>query len=300
MDIVFVNFDRNNRPYGLLGYFWSLHNFLRDANDPDLKYSNQSLSFYMDSETLYLTKDANGNLTDQGLKEQISTLGHELTHMINFYQRSVLMYESSTGRDFSFDTFLEEMSAMMMEDWVSLRLDASFNTIRDGRFPEWLANAAYNCDLTRWINETSNTCFSYNVSGSFGGFLLRQYGMGFYQNLLRNRDSTDSLAMLDNAIRSIDPATGLDSALVRWGTSIALLPATTSPVGYAYPEQLIAGYLLPALNGPDYIDDRILPRTVPTYLEGYAHFPLERHPVGASYSEVIPVPPGVTLSVVAQ
>lgn len=100
IDIVLVNFVPDGRPYGLLGYFWSLNDFKADPSDAQLKYSNQSLSFYIDTETLYLGR--NGNAT------QISTLPHEFIHMINFYQRSVLQ-----GTQYQFDTFLKEMPALM-------------------------------------------------------------------------------------------------------------------------------------------------------------------------------------------
>ncbi|WP_204277729.1 M30 family zinc metallopeptidase, partial [Enterobacter hormaechei] len=69
--------------------------------------SNQSLSLYVDSETIYL----GGN---DGLNTVISTLGHEFTHMANFYQRGVLH-----GSQYMYGTWLEEMTAMTMEDVLS-------------------------------------------------------------------------------------------------------------------------------------------------------------------------------------
>src|SRR4030095_521913 len=49
VDIFFVNFDRNRQPYGLVGYFWALNNFIKGSGD--LAYSNESLGLYLDSES---------------------------------------------------------------------------------------------------------------------------------------------------------------------------------------------------------------------------------------------------------
>ncbi|BCL75884.1 hypothetical protein JHS3_16200 [Jeongeupia sp. HS-3] len=291
IDIVFVNFDRNNKPYGLMGYFWSLNNFLKDNNHAELKNSNQSLSFYMDTETVYLGGET-------GIKNEISTLAHEFVHMINFYQRGVVL--NTVNTDNTFDTSWEEMSAMMMEDIIGTRLDAVYHPIRDGRFPEWLAQGAYNCNPLNWINDTKSQCFSYNVTGSFGAYLLRQYGVGFYKHFLRNTSfnaGSQPVALLDSSIKQFG-GRGYAEALRRWGASIALLPSATSPAGFGYPQRVDSGFTLPGLNGSNYASVRKLPTSVPGLLEGYAHFPIVRKPAGASYVEMLTVPAGTTLSVI--
>ncbi|UXY16997.1 hypothetical protein N8I74_08305 [Chitiniphilus purpureus] len=299
LNIVFVNFDRDGAPYGLLGYFWSVNNFIRDDNDPELQYSNEALSFFMDTETLYLVQ---GNT---GLKVQVSTLAHEFVHMINYYQRGVLLYDDRNDTDrrndlyYGFDTFLEESTALMMEDIVGLKLDPTYNAARDTSFPGYLANSSFNCSLTRWIGDTGSLCFSYNVAASFGAYLLRHHGIGFYQGLLRNKSSTDSVAMLDNAIRQAG-GTGLADALRRWATVIALLPANGAPALHGYPERRDSGYTLPAINGPDYAHKRVLPAAAPLQLQPYAHFPLVRRPNTDRFEAVMPVPAGLSLSVVVQ
>ncbi|WP_187360141.1 M30 family zinc metallopeptidase [Chitinolyticbacter meiyuanensis] len=283
LDIVLVNFDHDNQPYGLMGYFWSYNNFKRSTSTPQ---SNESLSLYLDTETIYRTAG------DTGLKTQLNTLAHELTHMINFYQRGVVL-------DNTFDTFLEETSALMMEDIVGLRIDPDYHPIRDGRFPDWLNQAGYNCNVTTWDDDSGSACFSYSVNGSFGGYLLRYYGVEFYRRLLRDDSSSNSVTLLDNAIRGVG-GLGLADAVRRWGTSIALLPALGTPATFGYPERIDSGYTLPGINGPDYLADRVLPSSVPSMLQGYAHFPVVRTPAGNSYNETISVPPGTTLSVIVQ
>lgn len=290
IDIVFVNFDRNNQPYGLLGYFWSINNFVRDITDSDFRYSNESVSFYMDTETIYLD-------TRDGLAAQLSTLAHEFVHMINFYQRGVRMGTAPGGAFYTFDTFLEEMSALMMEDVVGLNVTPGYNSARDDSIPTWLRKGGYNCDLTNWNGSTSAQCFSYPVAASFGAHLLRHHGVSFYRNLLTNKSSTDSIAILDNAIKQ-SGGTDLATALQRWSTNIALLPATASPSGFGLPERIDGNFTLPAINTPDLLALRTLPNSLPNYLNAYGHFPFVRTPTNGVYSETLPIPAGVTLSVI--
>lgn len=287
IDIVFVNFVPDGKPYGLLGYFWSLNNLQANPSIGQLKYSNESLSFYMDTETVYLD-------LARGMDVQISTLAHEFVHMVNFYQRRVLR-----GMSYGFDTFLEEMSAVMVEDVLGERITPGYNTARDEHMPAWLARSGFNCDPTEW--STGSTCFGYNVVGSYGAYLLRQYGVGFYQQMLKNTSSTDSWTVLDNAITTAG-GPGLAGTLPRWGASIALLPGAASPQGYGYPQRNDAsGFTLVGINGPDYAKVRQLPDAVPPTLAGHGHFPLTRQANDKGvYQEQLSVPQGATLTVVVQ
>lgn len=290
LDIVFVNFVPDRTPYGLLGYFWSLNNFKQDPANPDLKYSNQSLSFYMDTETLYLDPAA-------GMTNQISTLSHEFVHMTNFYRRSVQL--SKPGTDYAFDTFLEEMSAMMGEDIVAQRVTPGFNSIASGRVPSWLSHSGFNCDPAAWSADTAAPCFGYDVNGSLGAYLVRQYGVGFYKQLLSNTTSTDSLQVLGNAIQQAGGPT-LPVAVQRWGANIALLPAD-SPSGFGWPARTEQGFTLAAINGSSLASSRVLPTTVPVNLNARGHFPFLRQPdAQGTYQEQLRVPAGSTLTAVVR
>ncbi|MBL8357531.1 MAG: hemagglutinin [Delftia acidovorans] len=290
LDIVFVNFVPDRTPYGLLGYFWSLNNFKADPADPDVKYSNQSLSFYMDTETLYLDPAA-------GMTNQISTLSHEFVHMTNFYRRSVQL--SKPGTDYAFDTFLEEMSAMMGEDIVAQRVTPGFNSIASGRVPSWLSRSGFNCDPAAWSADTVAPCFGYDVNGSLGAYLVRQYGVGFYKQLLSNTTSTDSLQVLGNAIQQAGGPT-LPVAIQRWGANIALLPGDV-PSGYGWPARTEQGFTLAAINGSSLASSRVLPTTVPVNLNARGHFPFLRQPdAQGTYQEQLRVPAGSTLTAVVR
>ncbi|MDM0119622.1 M30 family zinc metallopeptidase [Variovorax arabinosiphilus] len=288
IDIFLVNFDRNAQPYGMGGYFWGLNNFKTGAGQ--LAYSNESLSMYMDTETMYLDGE-------RGLRQVVTALAHEGMHMQNFYRRSVSM-----GSQFAFDDWLEEMSALMMEDWASYALDTSHNAIRDARLPYYLnyrGSGSYNCELTRW-DPMGTVCESYAVVGSFGGYLNRQFGLGFFQSVLRSTGLTDSAAVLEAAIKAQRPDSGIGQELRRFSSAAAgLVPLSAGVAGYSMPMRNDDGLQLVAMD-PAALGEsgRGLPAAVPSTLKGFASFPVSRFRLTGSYKETVRVPPGSTLTVV--
>ncbi len=288
LDIFLVNFDRNGQPYGMGGYFWGLNNFKTGAGQ--LAYSNESLSMYMDTETMYLDGD-------RGLRQVVTALAHEGMHMQNFYRRSVSM-----GSQFAFDDWLEEMSALMMEDWASYALDNSHNAIRDARLPYYLnyrGSGSYNCELTRW-DPMGTVCESYAVVGSFGGYLNRQFGLGFFQSVLRSTGLTDSAAVLEAAIKAQRPDSGIGQELRRFSSAAAgLVPLSAGVTGYSMPTRNDDGLQLVAMD-PAALGEagRGLPAAVPSTLKGFASFPVSRFRLSGTYKETVRVPQGSTLTVV--
>lgn len=283
IDIVLLNFDRDSAPYGLVGFFWALNNFTR-AVEPA---SNESLAFFLDTETLYLAGEA-------GLRVQMDTLVHEFVHMILFYQRDVLI-----GTQAVFDTWLEELAAMMMEDLLNNSLDPAYNAMQLDHLPAWLSTGNFNCDITQWDENYSSDCFSYVVLRPFGAWLLRHYGVDFYRELLSDNSSVMSTEVLDNAIRRAGGA-GFGDAVRRWGTALALLPGDTSPQGFGFPSRVEQGFTLPSINGPDYESIRRVPSFRPFLLKAWGHFPVLRSGLDDTFTEVISVPPQTTLSVIVQ
>ncbi|PWK35367.1 M30 family zinc metallopeptidase [Cupriavidus plantarum] len=285
IDIVILNFDRNNQPYELVGYFYARNNFKR-ASQP---YSNESISLYLDSETLYLAGAA-------GMQQMRMTMAHEGMHMQNFYRRGV--QQSSV---YMYDTWLEEATAMMMEDFASFTIDPTYNAIRDVRFRDYVAYGAgsYNCNLTVWRPFDANVCDSYSVSGAFGGFLNRQLGLAFYRNLLSNFSTTNSVGVLDAAIRSVQPGSGFLQQFAAWSaTAGSLMPASASPAGYGYPVRAEGGFVLPQIDPASYAARRTLTAAVPQMLQAYASLPIVRQAVRGTYRETVRVPAGTQLSIV--
>jgi hypothetical protein len=292
LDIVFVNFDRNNLSGGMVGYFWSLNNMRKNVLYP---YSNEALVFFADTEMLYLTQN--------GINIMLSTLAHELTHMINFYQRDVKMSEEDV-----YDTFLEEMTAIMMEDIIGSKIENDFNDVRDSNYRGWLSGALYNCDFTDWENCGTQSVNSYHTAGSFGAYLLRHYGIDFYKNLLKYpvprplsiNDRQNSIALLDDVIKTKTYNTeGLGRAVQRWGANIALLPAAYSPKDFGYPERSEGSFYLSAFDGDNFKSIRSMPPK-PSTLNGYGNYPLKRNITANQYEENVIVPSGVSVTVIVK
>ncbi|WP_454762990.1 M30 family zinc metallopeptidase [Cupriavidus campinensis] len=284
VDIVILNFDNDGKGYGTVGYFWGLHNLLKTADSR----SNESVSLYLDSETLALGGAA-------GMQAMKMTMAHEGTHMQNFYRRAVLM-----GPSFAYDDWLEEMTAMQMEDFLSYSIDPTYNAIRDVRFPDFYRKSSYNCPLLMFTGGSA-TCESYSVSGSFGGFLDRQLGLAFYKDLL-TRQVASSKDALDQAIRVAQPGLTFDQALMRWAvTNGSGMPAAKAPAGYGYPLRPDSGFVLPEIDPASASNAalRKLPAVVPAFLQGLGTLPLTRTATDGVYSDKVRVPAGVALSVVA-
>lgn len=286
IDIVVLNFKKDGEPFGNIGYFWALHNVAKTATG-DAQNSNESVSLYLDAETLYL----GGSRGVQAIK---MTMAHEGMHMQNFYRRSVSM-----GPTYAFATWLEEMTAMMMEDFASFTVDPTFNNVRDVRFPDYVRYSGFKCNLLSFTGLAATGCDSYSVSGSLGGFLNRQIGLSFYKGLLASKLSTDSMVVLDQAIRAADPSTSFNQELLRWTTtSNTLMPAASAPSRYGYPARTEGGFTLPAIDPAASASLRTLPTIAPVLLQPYGSFPLKRAAVNGTYTDKVRVPAGSTLSVV--
>lgn len=283
--IIVSNLTRDQRAGGLLGYFDPANNFLATR----LANSNEALLFFVDSESL-----AANPLWQNVI---VSTLAHELVHMINFYQRTVL---KSTGSSVvQYDTWLEEMTAMMAQDIVDTRL-GSYHTLRDTWFPGWVASGAYNCNLTTYKED--EPCFSYDVGGSFSGYLLRQYGTGLFRSLAQSGE-INSVTALDQAIRKYAADDGFAESLRRWGSAIALLDGSASPSRFGYPQrtETVGGvlYTLPAINGVDYASLRSVP-ALPSSLQPYAHAAQIMSITDTIFTRKVTIPAGTAFTLVIQ
>jgi Peptidase M30 len=215
---------------GWAGYFSGGNNFLKSASQP---YSNQALVFFI-----------NANQLQASLNFTLSTLLHETTHMVNFYQRSVL-------KGYSHDTWLEETSAMMTEDIVGPTVIknadlSSYNKIAVTRLPGYLGTGGA-VSLINWPNLSGP---NYYMGGAFGAFLNRRYGLAMYQQIATSCvDGTGlagvtSYACLDGLIKK-GGGNGYSDEFARFGASIfGALPAAGAPLGYGYPSVTSMGYTL--------------------------------------------------------
>lgn len=286
INIVVTNFESDSTAGGLLGYFYGLNNFLKTTGS-SYTNSNEALVFFIDSETL-----ASSSQRYQDL--MVSTLAHEFTHMINFYQREVL-------NGVAFDTWLEEVSAMMMEDILNPQIVSTYNDIRDSRLPGWFASGINNCSLTTYNDSTTDSCFSYSIGGAYGAYLLRQYGIDFYKTLLQST-SSNSITALDAAIKASDSSASFATSVKRWGAAIALLDSSVLPSGYGYPAKTVtvgsSSWTLPAFSGSSFSSYRKISSSLPSSLKAYAHAAQTFSASGSSFSRTVSIPANTTLTVV--
>ena len=280
LDVVLIRFPAGDSS---VGYFLSRDLLRQSANAA----SNEALSLYVDTRALYAG-------SSQGLLRTLSTTAHELTHAINYYRRGVRMFQApATG--YAYADWLEEMSALMMEDLVGLRITGNYNAARDLRVPRWFGSSALSCPLTDFQADPQRSCFSYDALGSFGAWLLRAYGAGFYRALLRDGSSVDSRVLLDHSIR-VAGGPGLDEALRRWGTSGFLASGSPSG-GYGFPTRNEDGYALPAITGKGLFES---PARLDTALPVLGQRAAARTPQTARYSETFQLPAHSVLTVIVR
>lgn len=279
IQIVVANLSPDSSAGGLLGFYDSTNSYRKSAHGD----SNEALLLFIDSESLVTAYQ----------DMIISTLGHEFMHMINFYQRTVM--KSVDGNILHFETWLEEMTAMMAQDIIDTQL-GSFHFLRDNFFPCWVTSYSLNSNL----NQIGSGYYNYCAGGSYSGYLLRQYGVGFFRDLVQS-DETDSIAALDEIIRKYNGNADYRQAMRRWGASLALLDSSQLPEGYGYPQrsQAFSGitYTLPAINGPDYAWLRRVP-ALPPLIEPYTHA-VETFTVGEPLlKRKITLPPGSAITLI--
>jgi len=251
--------------------------------------ANGALAVHLDSEELY----AGG---EKGLKDMAATLAHEATHLQNFYRRTLKMGFLNMN-----DVWLEEMSAMMMMDYATHVVDPDISIVRDYLFGSYIyGEGMYNCGLTQWTMDHPS-CHPYAVAGSFGAFLNRQLGIGFYRNLLNATRETTSLHMMDKTIRAATGNAGFDEMFRRFtATTGGMIKAGAEPAGYGFPARVEGGFTLAKIDPQAFAPTRTLVSKVPAQLQPLASLPIVRPKVDGYFWETVKVPPGTVLTVVVQ
>ena len=279
VDIVLLDFKASgNQPRA---YFWARNNYLK-AFSPG---SNEALAVFLDAPGTYAS--------ERGLAWARSNLAHEMLHLQNFYRRQV----RSEFRD-TYPVWLEEMSAMVFEDIVSAPLGGTYNSLRDGRLPAYLAGNT-NCP---WLDfgAAGSACDSYAATGLFGAYLVRQFGVGWFSDVL-HRGGGDGVAVVEAAMRAAAPASDFATACRRFAVSAsALVLSATAPPGYGFPARQDAGWNLVPIEPRDMARYRKVSAALPAGIVDCGSALLQRQPDRGVYSDLVRVPAGVTLSVVVQ
>jgi Peptidase M30 len=228
INVVLLNVPDNS---GWAGYFFAGNNQLKTSRAS----SNEALAFFINAEQVR-----------RDLNFATSTLMHESTHMVNFYQRTV-------ARGVVHDTWLEETSAMMTEDIVAPAVIGGYNKIMKVRLPDYL-NAGGNVSYLNWPTLVDSSSH-YGLGGGFGAFLNRRYGLSIYQQLVTscsNGPATSTAAArtsydcLDELIKA-NKGVGFSDEFARFGATVfGRLPVAGAPGGYGYPSKQAGDYTLQA------------------------------------------------------
>ncbi|MCP4134418.1 MAG: hypothetical protein GY754_25825 [bacterium] len=223
---------------GTVGYFYSLHNFLTSSYPT----SNERIMFFLDA-VMFANDDEGGSgtwaTTDTWPEEVISTLAHEFQHMIHYYQKTVKNTLSSGS-----ETWLDEMCAMITEDYVSKKLaikgprgvigtnlDVGSSSNTDGRL--YYFNQYNDRSLTDWYSGStlSEVLKDYSASYSFGAWLARNFsGIALLQNMVQN-SNTDYQAVT-TALASVGNGDDFGTLLRRWAIAQLLSDKTNTSSPY--------------------------------------------------------------------
>ncbi len=201
------------------GYFSTMHSVLKTTSALYAN-SNEALVFFISA--------------TQSQNRINSTLIHELTHMINFYQRTVLY-------GVKHDTWLEETSAMMTQDIFDS--GATLNTC-DNLTPiacrlNGYARTGGAVSYVEWVTLAAN---SYDMGGAFGAFLNRRFGPGIYVQLMTDCDTPSanqsSVECLDFLIQN-NGSPGFTDEFARFGASVfGKINEANPPARYGFPAKI--------------------------------------------------------------
>ncbi len=262
------------------GYFYGCNNFRRGA-DARCGATNEALAFFIDSGQVKVSRSYIG-----------SALLHELTHMVNFYQRAV-------SRNIPNDTWLEETTATMTDDMVTPLATPDHVTILPGQRILPYVRSGGAISLTSWQYPVQN---SYALAGAFAGLVDRRYGTAILTGTIGCAGS--GVDCVDGLIAA-SGGTSFEDDFGRAGAStLGLFPAVGVPAGYGYPQKTSGVYTIPAIDVSQYASSR---KPIATSLlagfEGGSHtYQLDTIPAGSTvYTRTgVAVPAGTSVLLVIQ
>ena len=265
------------------GYFWGGNNFRKSAGS-DYASSNEALAFFIDASLVHTSATYRSYLG--------SALLHELTHMANFYQRSV-------ARGTTNDTWLEETTATMIEDVVvPVATPDHYSSIPAQRIRPYVGSGGA-ITYMAWLYPDQN---SYSLAGAFGAFLNRRYGTSILTGTIGCTGG--GVECLDGLIRAGGGA-GFADEFGRVGASIfGLLPLAGTPDGYGYPQKVAGAYTLASIDVVAYASKRKTTATAlgEDFAAGSHTYQIDTVPTGRGvYSRIgVVVPGGTSILLVIQ
>lgn len=224
IDILLFNIHKDYSNGRILGYFNPTDLFVKGTGSSI--YSNERAVFYLDAYSLADSDELYWDLDDFWVEATISTLAHEFTHMLVFYQHYVL-------RGSSMASWLNEMLAMVTEDIVSNAVDLKgprgiegtdlspgFGITSAGRIP--VANYYNNYPVNDYNMGSS---INYAVVYSYGAYLLRTYAMGtsgleFMRDIMWS--NKNDFNAIENSLEKHGYSENFLDTLNLWGKAILL------------------------------------------------------------------------------
>jgi PKD repeat protein len=219
-----------NTPWG--GYFASQNLQLKSVQS----LSNGALAVFISGYEVATVNDNGYWLTD--------TLVHEFTHLINFYQRTLVRGRAHAA-------FLEETSAMLTQDYLSHTLIPGYSTAES--YVVAYASNHGDLDYIDWTNGAGTGIpVSYYEGMAFGAHLHRRFGLDVDRQLLNNCDDygdpQSSYDCVDHVVRNLG-GTGFEDEFARMGAAtLGLMPMGAVPHGFGYPPMDLEGYSLPQVD----------------------------------------------------
>lgn len=236
MHIWLMDIDGDDKTTGTItaGYFYARDNYLKSA----IAKSNEKLLFTVDA-VLFAKPDRGAwNLTHFWPTQIISTLAHEFTHMVYFYQHEVL-------RGLKSNTAINEMCAQCVEDLVANKIltdgprgvpyaAASAGTDRNssGRLP--LFNEYNDYTLLDWSGNEDETLTNYSKTYALGAYLMRNYGgANFIRELIQN-DYTGAASIVQAVNANGGGVASYGDVLQRFGVASMLSDKMDMDTGYRF------------------------------------------------------------------
>ena len=231
-----MDIDDDNSTSGTLtlGYYFARDNFVKSS----YPNSNEKLMFTIDA--VLFSKPTGGawKITDYWPKELISTLAHEFTHMIYFYQKEILSGQYS-------NTAINEMSAQCVEDLVANKIEsdgprgvpfaapsAGASNNRNGRIP--LYNEYNDYTLLDWSRNQDESLINYSKTYTLGAYLMRNYGgANFIRELIQN-NATGANSIVDAVNANGGAVSNYGDVLQRFGAANLVSNQIETDAGYKF------------------------------------------------------------------
>jgi PKD repeat protein len=209
------------------GYFSSLNLSPKSSN----ANSNEALAIFVNPTNLILNPDPDAFVG--------STMIHELKHHINFYQRTIVRARSHA-------VWLEESSAMLAEDFLGSTFFSQSRT--------WARHQGYlggggGVGYVGWTHPEGG---SYNLGGTFAGFLHRWYGLDIDRKLMTNCDDhgtpSDSYQCMEGIILEVGGLSFADEFERMGATVLGGMGRGGMPDGFGLPSIVREGFVLESLE----------------------------------------------------